>query len=361
MDRLAFLPARAAFALLGGIKVVSSGPLMVNSRHVVRHIVYAVLLSVLGALGSNAQTVPFTLTPSAFSPPALDPGDSAVSTINVAAVSGSGFDSAVSLTCAVTSTTVTSNLPTCLISPDSETPPGGASLTISSCGGTSSTCTAPTPPGLYSITVTGTSGSDVLTIALAINVVPVAQDYALSVLPTTATPSPITPGNVATTTVTVSPIGNYTGTVTLACLSVSPVVAAAPYCTFSPPSVAVTSGPSPTTMLTITTLGNIPTVTPPLWLPRPFYLLSLLFPVLLLAGTARPKKRRLKLMGWILLMAMATGLILLPACNTNYTNNPTGLTTPKNTYTFTLSATDQKGNGPANSTTSAATVTLTVN
>jgi hypothetical protein len=344
---------------------VSFRPLMVNPRHLVRHIIFGLFLSALwGAAVSNAQA-PFTLTPSAFTPPALDPGDSAVSTISVLAVSGSGFDNPVSLTCTVTSTTVTSNLPGCLISPDSETPSGEASLTITSCGGTSSTCTGPTPPALYSITVTGTStfnGAPVnATANLAINVVGVAEDYALSVLPTTATPSPVTPGNIATTTITVSPIGNYTGTVAVSCLSVTPAVAAAPYCTFNPTSVKVTTGPPPTTTLTITTLGVVPTITAPLWLPRPFHVWFLFAPGLLLIGAARGGKRRLRLTGWLLLMLLASGLILLPACNTNYTNNPTGLTTPKNTYTFTLGATDEKGNGPANSGTSAATVTLAVN
>jgi hypothetical protein len=73
---------------------------------------------------------------------------------------------------------------------------------------------------------------------------------------------------------------------------------------------------------------------------------------------------RKSLLGAFTLVAVAGGLLLMPACGSNYsvTNNaPNGEITPKNTYTFTLTGADQTGAAPSNATTSQATVTLAVN
>ncbi len=337
---------------------MSSCPLMMNPRHMARPVVFALLLaaaSIASVSAALAQTI--TLTPSL--PSAVNAGDSAVGSLGVTA----SFDNTVTFTCTVTSTTVTSNLPTCIISPDSVIPPAIPSITITTCGGVTSTCTGPTPTGIYSIAITGTSQTPPAsaTINLAINVVgSTAQDYALSVQPTTASPSPVSPGNSATTTVTVSGIGSYSGTVTVACLSITPVVEAEPYCTFNPPTVTVSSGgPAQTTTLTITTLGPVPVVTEVFHLPRAFYAIFLAFPGIAIIGATGSRKRRTRFLAFFLLVTVAGSLLLLPACGGTTKNNPTGLTTPKNTYTFTLTATDNNGNGPANST-NPATVTLTV-
>lgn len=338
-----------------------------NPRHLARTILYCLLFAAASeAFVPAALAQSFTLTPSFISPPngTVNVGGTAVGSLTVA--STGGFDSTVNLACTVSSNTVTANLPACVISPVSVTPSptvsDTASITITTCGGVTSTCTGPTPTGVYTIAITGTSGSIIVNAALSLNVVgATAEDYALAVLPTTATPSPINPGNSATTTVTVSGIGSYSGTVTVACLSVEPAVEAEPYCTFNPPTVTVPSGgPAPTTTLTITTLGPTPTVTEVFHLPRAFYAMFLAFPGIVIMGAAGSRKRRTRFVAFILLVSAAASLALLPACSQNNTNNAQGLTTPKNTYTFTLTATDSNGNGPANST-SPATVTLTVN
>jgi len=211
------------------------------------------------------------------------------------------------------------------------------------------------------VTVTGSNGSPSQNVAvtLSLNVVNVTEDYTLSVLPTTATPSPVTAGNTATTTVTVSPIGSYSGhQVTLACLSVTPVVVAAPVCSFNPPTVSVTNGPAPTSTLTIATLGPKPTTQ--LRTRQIFYALWLV-PGLALVGVGKGRTAGRKLMGLFLLLAVG-GLLLLPGCgsSSNNTNNPSGQTTPKNTYTFTLTGADENGAAPGNTTASPATVSLTV-
>ena len=64
-------------------------------------------------------------------------------------------------------------------------------------------------------------------------------------------------------------------------------------------------------------------------------------------------------------MAVGGTVLLLPSCGSSNKqfNNPNQLITPKNTYTITLSAVDEFGIAPSNTTTttSATTVTLSVN
>jgi hypothetical protein len=64
-------------------------------------------------------------------------------------------------------------------------------------------------------------------------------------------------------------------------------------------------------------------------------------------------------------MGIASAILLVPGCGRpNYTGTSTTTTsgtTPKNTYTFTLTGVDQSGLGPSNSgNTAATTITLSV-
>jgi len=323
---------------------------MLSFRQVVRALVFALLLSLFSTT-SVAYGQQFTLTVSSpLSPSAVDPGGSSVATLNIAVGSSNSPVSFDTIPCSVTPVQP-AGTPLCALSPGSATPPAQAFLTVSTISAT--------PPGLYTITVTGNNGSASQAVTLTLNVVNVTQDYSLSVSPVTATPSPVPAGSVATTVVTVTPIASYTGSVTLACLSVTPVVAFAPYCSFNPATVEVTanSAPQPST-LTITTLGPIPVTS--LRDRRISYALWLLVPGLALAGVGAGARGK-NLLGAFLLMAVAGGLLLMPACSTTKTNSPNGEITPKNTYTFTLTGADQNGAAPSNATTSQATVTLVVN
>ena len=348
---------------------MSSHPLMVNPRQIARALVFALVLSLLAAASASlAYGQTFTLTvASPPSPSAVDPGGSSVATLSVAAVGG--FNGSVSFDttpCTVTPVPATGSAPQCAVSPGSVTPPGQAFVTITTTGGLPAN--GGTPPGLYIVSVTGDSGAASQTVTLTLNVVNVTESYTISVSPTTATPSPVPAGTIATTIVTVTPIANYMGDVTLACLSVTPVVQAAPYCSFNPATVMVTSGsaPQPST-LTITTLGPIPVTE--LRHRRIFYALWLLVPGLALVGVGAAGVRGKNLLGGLLLISLAGGLLLVPACGSGpRTNSPNGEITPNNTYTFTLTGADQNGVAPANSTTcptgqtcNLATVTLAVN
>ncbi len=330
---------------------------MVNSRQVVRAIIFASLLSVLSAGSVSPAFGQFTVTVSALTPrTGVDPGGSA--TANVTLGASPGFTSPVSLSCTVTAGPVTSGptAPVCTISPTPATPPSVPAMTIQTSDST--------PVGTYQLMVTGTSGPINQTATLYLSVADLTEDYSLSVLPTTAIPSPIPAGSTATTTVTVMPIGSYSGNVTLACLSINPIVIAAPYCSFNPNPVMVTGGAGATSMLTITTFGAAAASTKRLSLPRMFYALWLAVPGLALVGAFTGGRRRRRFLGMLFLLAVAAGLLVLPACNTGTigTTAVNGQVTPNNSYMLTLSAADANGAGPSNIGTGAdaATVAITV-
>jgi hypothetical protein len=338
-------------------KVVSSHPRMANCRPVLRIFIFAAVAALLIAAHVPAafgQTPTFTLSPSPFSPSAgVDPGGSATATISVQG--SNGFDSPVSLTCAVTSSTITTDLPTCLISPETVTPTAIAGLTVYTVGGT--------PTGTYTVTVTGTSGSDVeMAPQLFLNVVDVEPDYTVTILHP-INPTSVNAGNGAEATVTVTPLGSYTGNVTLSCQSVSPAVVASPVCAFQPPTVSVTSNTGGTSVLTVSTFG--PLQNSELRWPGKFYGLGFIVPGIALAGIGAAGARKRKVLWFCLLAVVATAMLALPSCSGTKSglNNSNNLITPKNSYTLTLTGVDTNGVAPSNSVGSSdqATVSLTVN
>ena len=352
---ISFVCARAAFAPLEESKVVSSHLLMLNPRPVLRAFVFTLLISLFAAAHVSFAygQATFTITPSPLQPAAVDPGETATSVLNLQ--SAGGFDSPVSLSCVVTSTQFTTNLPECTISPSSQTPPATPSLTVTTVGSTAAS--------EYTITITGTSGSETETATLILQVVDVQEDYTLTVSKAIS-PGTVSAGSGAQATVTVTPIGSYTGTVTLSCFSVTPTVVAAPFCSFNPSSVSVTNGAGPTSVLTVNTYGTTQN-TAKLWSPRIFYAFWLAVPGLALIGVSAVGTRRRRLLGFFFLLAISSNLLMLPSCNATTTtaNNNIGLITPKNTYVFTLTGVDANGVAPSNSTstTEQATVSLTVN
>ncbi|MGA8270646.1 MAG: hypothetical protein WB919_03745 [Candidatus Sulfotelmatobacter sp.] len=338
---------------------MSSHPDMLNSRQVVRAIIFGILFFVfVAAHVPIAAAQNFSLSVSPFNPPAgVDPGGSATATITLTTTNG--FTGTVDFTCTVSdpSDPTASNLPLCLISPTSDVPDAVLALTATTVGSAA---------GTYTLTISGTSGSEVETAPLIyLNVVSVPQDYTLTIS------KPISPGTVtagfsAQATVTITPTGSYSGNVTLSCLSVTPVVTAAPFCSFNPQTVAVTAGASPTSVLTVNTYGTAIQTTGQLWTPPIFFGFCFAVPVLALIGVGTKGRLRKKLLGLLMLMAVGSALLLLPSCNTTYnttSGSDNGLVTPSKPYTITLTGVDENGVAPSNITTTSTqpTITLTVN
>jgi hypothetical protein len=303
----------------------------------------------------------FTLTMAPFNFDAIDPGgtDSAPLTVN-------GSDATVDLACQATSQQSSGTAPSCSVSPTTVVAPGSATVTVNAATAT---------PGLYLITVIGTGPSPTS---------PQQQSQYLTVLSVTAqytitvqaaiSPSTVAAGLTGVGTISVNPLNDYSGTVTLACGSISPlVVTYPPYCTFSPNPVTVVQTPV-TSTITITSTGvaSLPPVpggarnqshSSPrryaFWLPLPMLALAL--------GAAAGGKRSRK--AWILFwfFVLCGSALLMPACATVTTTpesaNQASGTTPNNTYTFTLTGVDTNGNPASNtgSSSSAPTVSLTVN
>jgi hypothetical protein len=303
------------------------------------------------AVGQND----FTITATQLQPSAVEPGLPTSAAITLQPVTP-GAGTPVTLTCTVTTNQVTTFLPTCTPSPNPATPFAQASITVGTQG---------SPPGAYTFTVTGTSGTFTHSVQLGLNIVPEAADYTIAVT-TAISPTSVAAGNGAQATITVTPIGNYSGhQITLSCLSVTPVVAASPVCSFKPEPVSVTSNTTPTSVLTVTTFGTATGGIAKRKTLRMLYGLWLAVPGLALMGVCSRGKRRRNILGMLLLIALAAGILFMPACGSTSTAGsgtraPNGNSTPNGTYMFTLSAVDETGAAPSNITTSEATVSLTV-
>jgi hypothetical protein len=300
----------------------------------------------------------FTLSASAFNPYAINQGGSTLSTVTLDPINGFAGD--VSLTCLVTGGTPGAPLPVCQPSPTTVTPPASASLTFS--GLTKGGDTA--APGSYVVTVTGTSGSLTHQQALNISVLAVAPSYTVTVQ-RPVQPNAVNAGAGATALININPVNNYTGTVYLACTSISPLVIYPPVCIFSPQPAQVTGAGAVTQVtLTIQTSGNAQKTSNAVPRNR-FFALWLPFPLLAFAGIGAASSKRSRKV-WVLLgLLILTGsLMLVPGCGNTTTGNTaptTTIVTPKNTYTFALIGTDSDGVISTNSGTGAPTVKLTVN
>jgi hypothetical protein len=296
----------------------------------------------------------FTLTATSFNPIAVDPGISSVTHVSVSPLNG--FTGSVDITCTITPVVLTSP-PVCSPTTLTVTPPvSGPAITL--------TTTGLTPAGTYTITLTGTGGGQTQTFPLTLTVLPVTPDYTVTVQ-STLSPSSVHSGYGATAVIAITPVNGYTGTVTPSCSLVTPSVTVPPVCSFNPETVQVSTSAVQTTTLTVNTFNpSVTTTTGENHGPRPFYALMIPLPALALIGVGLSGTRYRRFLGIVLGLTLAASLLLLPACgnstaSTQTTTSTTG-TTPKNTYTITLAATDDQGTASSN-TDPSPTVSLTVN
>jgi hypothetical protein len=312
---------------------------------------FVLFLSLLLAVATAAfaQSAPdFTLQAAAFSPNAVDPGGTSGSNIILNPVNG--FSGSVTLSCSVSPATAIT--PACLMSPGSVAPPAGAAATI-----IAETNAGRATPGLYTVTFTGTStvnGSQVThTAQQSLTILAVTPQFTITVI-SAISPTSVHAGSGASGKLQVTPINGYSGTVTLACSSVTPLVTVPPQCAFSPPAVKV-SGVPQISQISISTVGPT-TVIPPT---------ALIFPLLatLGMGALGAGKRSRRIWGLFGLLLVAASVLVVPACTNHIPliqNNP-NLITPKDTYVFTLSGIDENGNTSSNAgSATSPTVTLTL-
>jgi hypothetical protein len=295
----------------------------------------------------------FSMAAAPFNPFAVAPGQDSASNISLVALNG--FTGTVDLTCTVTSQT-TGTPPTCDISPASVRPSGGATATITTLPVDGVAIT----PGLYTITVTGTSPSTTLSASQNLTVLAVTPQFTITV-GTPIAPSSVPAGSGAIGKIDINPINGYSGTVTLSCSSISPLVVYPPVCSFNPQPVTVESGTVGTSTITITSAG--PVTTGAVAHPRSFYGLWLPLPMLALVGlgAAAGGKRSRKAWGLLALFVVSGSLLLMPACGNTPTVSTPNRITPNNTYTFTVTGIDTMGNTSSNaSTSSTPSVSLTV-
>jgi hypothetical protein len=338
---------------------------MVNPRQAVRAVVFGLLpLVVFLALASASygQQLDFAISVLApgLAPSSVDPGVPATANISVQPMNTTSAPT-VNLACAVASQVA--HAPTCTIA-SSAVAPAVIGLTVN---------TPSAPAGTYQITVTGSDATGSQPpLNLSLTVVAITPGYTLTVT-TPLNPNSVQAGSGTSGVVTLTPVGGYVAPgpnnyIYLSCSSVTPAVIPAPQCSFNPTlpggppkPVSLSSGVPATSVLTITTAGPITQVRT----PRLFYVAWLL-PGLALAGagSAIGRSKRLRFIGWMLLMTLAGGLLLIPACGTPSTTSPSPSTnptnsgtTPNNTYTFTLTGADANGMAPSNT---PPTVTLTV-
>jgi hypothetical protein len=159
-----------------------------------------------------------------------------------------------------------------------------------------------------------------------------------------AAPSPtsVSAGGSASTTVTITSVGGFNQTVTLACGSITLNGAAAttapPTCKFSPSSISNASG---TSTLTISTTGPSAALAPVSRRSRSLFYVVLL-PILgmTLIGTGLSSRRK-KLLGISLAGLMISGVLFLAACGGGNRGGGGGgaVGTPPGTYTITISGT----------------------
>lgn len=183
----------------------------------------------IAALGSPAPD--FTLTSTDAVQNLASSGASATFTLGAAAQAG--FAGSIALTC--------SSGANCAFSPASITPGQSSTLTVSGLSGLGSDSDR--------ITVTGTSGG--LTHTLNLTVAPASFSVALS-----PSANIVSPGSNASYTVNLTPIGAFTGTVSLSCAKAP----AGAQCGFTASSLNLAgAGSSASTTLTITTtVASVP-------------------------------------------------------------------------------------------------------
>jgi hypothetical protein len=174
----------------------------------------------------------------------------------------------------------------------------------------------------------------------AVTIVIAAPDFTVTATPASGS---VTPGQTATFTFTVNPVGGYAGTVKFSCGAL-PAQAA---CSFSPASATPSGGSPATSTLTVTTAAAMAALNPnrhsgpslPPWVPAGGLALAGVMGFAFAPRTIGRWNRQLRLLSWGLLLASITLSVL--GCGGG--NSSTPATTPAGSYTISVNANDSAG------------------
>ncbi len=175
------------------------------------------------------------------------PGQSGTSIVS--ATPTNGFVGDVALSCAVTSSpSGATGTPTCSLSPATASITGTTAAMSTLTVNTGATTTA----GSYTVTVTGTSGSITQTASVPVTVA-AGPGFAVTGTALAST----TVGGTATSTISVTPSGGFTGNVALTCAVTGPSGATdAPTCSFASATETLSGTAAATTTLSVATLST---------------------------------------------------------------------------------------------------------
>lgn len=187
--------------------------------------------------------------------------------------------------------------------------------------------------GSFSVTASYTGDANNLSsTSNSVAITVVAPDYTVTASPAMAT---ITVGQSATTTLIITPVGGYNGTVKFSCGTLP----AGATCTFAPATITP-SGSAVTTTLTVATTATTTSLLRPFSTPLQGIALAFLFVVGVSPRRIRVVSYRLLRAGFLSLIAF-TSLISLSGCNSpTKTTNPG---TPIGVQTLVVTTADSSG------------------
>ena len=198
-------------------------------------------VTITGTSGSLTHTATVSMTFNDFSftaSPTLvtfNAGSTSTSTISLASLNGFAG------TVAISASSPTGVSASCVPS----------SVPLSPGGTGSSTCTfSSSNAGTYSVTITGTSGAIVHSFIVTVKVV----DFQITASPTSLS---VGKGSSGTSTITVSALNDFSGTVSLTA-SISGASSKGPFVSLSSSSVSCSTGSPGTSVLTVSTLSGTP-------------------------------------------------------------------------------------------------------
>jgi hypothetical protein len=286
------------------------------------------------SLGVNA---PFTLAASSVPTTAL--GSTASSTITL---TPNNFAGQVALSCAVSPSNL-AGTPSCSLGPNQPVLTNGSTTTSV----LSVVSTSATAPATYTVTVTGLSGT--LSTAVSVPVVFTAQPLSPS-FSMTGTSITLNAGASGSSTITLTPVGGFTGQISLTCSVLPANLVGVPTCAaVNPPAISGTGVVTGSIVVTTTpdTMGKL---TP----EGPFALRfgGAAMACLLFCCVLPTRRRQWKTLLSLLLLSLTVAAT--QGCGSSNSALPNVGGTARGTYTVTIT-----GSGP-NGMTAATTISLTV-